>query len=172
MNQPVTAFAVVGYKNTGKTTMVCKLVERFKSLGYRVGTIKSDAHEFQMDRPGADTFQHRQAGADQVAIVSPQKWALQVWTEQPPTLQQLLSMMADVDLVIVEGYKQGDLPKVVMADEKGAIFQHEQLDSIVAVAAKGGLAPLAPPEVDVYDRDDVDSLVSLLRRVLSLEQRV
>ncbi|WP_018130963.1 molybdopterin-guanine dinucleotide biosynthesis protein B [Effusibacillus pohliae] len=167
---PVPAFAVVGYKNTGKTTLVCKLVAELKRRGYRVGTLKHDAHDFQLDYEGTDTFKHRQAGADMVAIASSGKWAVQAWSTGSPSLEGMLSRLDAVDLVIVEGYKQGNLPKIVMADRDGAIFCNERLENVKAVAAAGGEAPLAPASVEVYDRNDIVSFVQLILRTFALEQ--
>lgn len=163
----VRAFAVVGYKNTGKTELVCKLVAALKNRGYRVGTLKHDAHDFQIDYEGTDTFRHRQAGADVVAIAGSAKWAVQGWTPQPPTLREMLERIEGVDIVIVEGYKQGELPKIVIADRQGAIFQNERLENVIAVAAVDGTSPVAPPAARVYDRDDIDSFVELILKTVA-----
>lgn len=164
----IKAFAVVGYKNTGKTTLVCRLVAELKRRGYRVGTLKHDAHDFRMDHEGTDTFKHRQAGADLVAIASPEKWVVQGWANQPPSLEEMLQKFADVDLVIVEGYKQGPLPKIVIADRQGTIFQQETLENVVSVAVAGDASLLAPSGVPVYDRNEIDSFVKIIQQTLAL----
>ncbi|MFC4766889.1 molybdopterin-guanine dinucleotide biosynthesis protein B [Effusibacillus consociatus] len=164
----VKAFAVVGYKNMGKTTLVCKLVSELKNRGYRVGTLKHDAHDFQLDYEGTDTFQHRQAGADVVAIASSGKWAVQGWPAQPPTLEEMLKRFEGVDLVIVEGYKQGNLPKIVVSDRRGAIFQNERLENVVAVATIDGAPFLAPSAARVYDRNEIDCFIELVLATLAL----
>lgn len=159
-------FAVVGYKKTGKTTLVGHLVSEFKDRGYRVGTIKHDVHDFQMDYPGTDTFKHREAGADAVAIGSASRWVLQVWPEEKIVLQELLAHMPDMEIVIVEGYKQEDLPKIVIADQAGAIFQNERLSNVVLIAAEGGTALLAPAGVDVYDKNDAVAIADYMLKTL------
>lgn len=164
----VPVFAVAGYKKTGKTTLVCKLVAEFKRRGLRVGTVKHDVHQFQMDYPGTDTFKYREAGADAVAIAGGNRWVLQAWPEEPILLDELLAAMKDVDLIIVEGYKQEHLPKIVIADGQGAIFQQERLTHVAAVAVDEQTASLAPTGVDVYDKNDVvamaDHMLQILRR--------
>ncbi|GAX88784.1 molybdopterin-guanine dinucleotide biosynthesis protein B [Effusibacillus lacus] len=165
----VKAFAVVGYKKTGKTTLVCRLVAELKNRGYKVGTLKHDAHDFRMDFEGSDTYKHRQAGADVVAIASSGKWTVQAWPEEPPTLEEMLSRFEGVDLVLVEGFKQGNLPKIVIADEQGAIFQNERLDNVVAVAMKGSGDLVAPPGIPVYHRDDIGLFVELILTTLALK---
>ncbi len=103
---------IVGYKNTGKTTLVCKLVERFKADGRIVATIKHDAHDFEMDRPGTDTWQHQQAGADMTAIASPHRTA---WLSRSPlTLEAMIARMDSAEIILIEGYKQALYPKLVL----------------------------------------------------------
>lgn len=164
---PIPAFAVVGYKNTGKTTLVSRLVTEMKKRGYIVGTLKHDVHEFQMDVPGTDTDQHRQAGADVVAIAGRGGWAVQAWEAAPPSVWDMLNRIADVDIVLVEGYKQSHLPKIVLADEQGAIFQNENLENVIAAAVPAaGLHMLASLEVPVYHRDEVVRIADLIESLL------
>ena len=103
---------VVGYKNTGKTTLVCKLVERFKADGHTVATIKHDAHDFEIDRPGTDTWKQQQAGADMTAITSPHRTA---WLSAAPlSLDELIARMAGADVILIEGFKDAPYPKLVL----------------------------------------------------------
>lgn len=110
---------VVGYKNAGKTTLVCDIVKAFSIKGYRVGTIKHDAHTFEPDPPGTDTWQHRQAGALATAITSPTRTAWSV--EQSQTLDELLADMREraMDFIVVEGFKAADYPKIVLLQGPG-----------------------------------------------------
>jgi molybdopterin-guanine dinucleotide biosynthesis protein B len=165
------AFAVVGYKNSGKSTLVCQLTSELKKRGYRVGTLKHDVHDFEIDREGTDTSKHRQAGADVVAIASQDKWAVQGWGSGLSSLDEMLRRIEGVDLVLVEGYKQSPLPKIVMvADRQGAIFQNEKLENVAACAAAEGIPLLAPPGVPVYDRNEIGLLAELILEKLALKQ--
>ncbi|MCR2802271.1 molybdopterin-guanine dinucleotide biosynthesis protein B [Paenibacillus soyae] len=108
----------VGYKNTGKTTWVCRMTEAFKQAGYKVGTVKHDAHDFQMDKPGTDTWKHQEAGADVTAISSSERTA--IIKRRPDPLDSLIaSIERDVDIILVEGFKTAPYPKIVCAKEVG-----------------------------------------------------
>lgn len=103
---------IVGYKNSGKTTLVAKLVRRLKQAGCVVGTVKHDAHEFDMDRPGTDTWRHQEAGADITAISSASRSA--ILSRGPEPLTSLLAHMRHTDVVLVEGFKQEHFPKIIL----------------------------------------------------------
>ncbi len=119
---------IVGYKNSGKTTLVTALIRLSVQQGLRVAVIKHDAHEFQMDHPGTDTYAHTEAGAAAIAITSPLRTAM--IQEQPATLDQLIQQLVGgsekgYDLILVEGFKQEHYPKVVLvADEQGIELLH------------------------------------------------
>lgn len=103
---------VTGYKNAGKTELVCRLVDYYKRESLRVGTIKHDAHDFDMDKPGTDTWKHQQAGADMTAITSPHRTVL--IRRSPETLERLVAAMYEAELLLVEGFKEADYPKLVL----------------------------------------------------------
>ncbi|WP_151736344.1 molybdopterin-guanine dinucleotide biosynthesis protein B [Paenibacillus tengchongensis] len=103
---------IVGYKNSGKTTLICALLPYLSAHGCKVGVIKHDAHDFEADREHTDTWRHRQAGAAAVAITSPHRTAL--IEERRSTLTGLLAAMAPYDYVLVEGFKAAGYPKVVL----------------------------------------------------------
>ena len=103
---------IVGYKNSGKTTLIAKLIHRLKQTNCIVGTIKHDAHEFDLDTPGTDTWRHQEAGADITAISSATRSA--VISRGPEPLSVLLAHMRHADVVLVEGFKQADYPKLIL----------------------------------------------------------
>ncbi|QHT62877.1 molybdopterin-guanine dinucleotide biosynthesis protein B [Paenibacillus lycopersici] len=106
---------IVGYKNSGKTTLIAKLVRRLKQAGLIVGTVKHDAHEFDMDKPGTDTWKHQEAGADMTAISSASRSA--IISNRPEPLSGLLAHMRHADVVLVEGFKQEHHPKIILLRE-------------------------------------------------------
>jgi len=127
------AIQIVGYKKTGKTTLVCRLAERFAALGLRVGTVKHDGHDFEPDVPGTDSWRHRQAGAVATAIVSDRRTA---WFEERPTaLDDVLSRMAGLDVVLVEGWKREKHPKLVLVQAEEHLALLDELDGVVAAAS-------------------------------------
>ncbi|MBL4806671.1 MAG: molybdopterin-guanine dinucleotide biosynthesis protein B [Rhodobacteraceae bacterium] len=107
-------FGVTGWKNTGKTTLMERLVSEIISRGLSVSTIKHAHHNVDVDQPGKDSYRHRQAGAQQVILASANRWALMTemrGADEPP-LAALLEKLAPVDLVLIEGYKRNDHPKI------------------------------------------------------------
>ncbi|WP_234414146.1 molybdopterin-guanine dinucleotide biosynthesis protein B [Paenibacillus sp. CAA11] len=110
---------IVGYKNSGKTTVVRKLVEHYKGRGLRVAVIKHDGHEFEMDHEGTDTFRFTEAGAAAVAITSRQRTA--VIREEESSLDSLVGQFRTFDLILVEGFKEEDYPKLLLVREPGDI---------------------------------------------------
>ncbi|QYR20710.1 molybdopterin-guanine dinucleotide biosynthesis protein B [Paenibacillus sp. sptzw28] len=118
---------VVGYKNSGKTTLITSLIQRFKRAGYTVGTVKHDAHDFTMDTPGTDTWKHQAAGADITAISSSNRSA--ILRSRPESLHSLLEQMGNADIVLVEGFKQEAYPKLILIREPADIKLLRELTS-------------------------------------------
>jgi molybdopterin-guanine dinucleotide biosynthesis protein B len=111
---------VVGWKNSGKTTFIVKLVELLTSCGLSVSTVKHAHHEFDIDRPGKDSYLHRESGAREVLVSSGRRWALmhELRGAEEPPLDELLGHLAPVDLVIVEGFKHYTHPKIEIRREQ------------------------------------------------------
>lgn len=109
----IPSFSVVGERsNVGKTTVICNIIAELKNRGYRVGTIKHDVHGFEIDKEGKDTWLHAKAGADIVAISSYNKMAIIEKVQKEYTLNEMLEKINNVDIVIVEGYKNENNPKL------------------------------------------------------------
>jgi len=105
--------ALVGKPDSGKTTLMEKLIPELNSRGYRIGTIKHHVHEFEMDRKGKDTWRHKQAGARTVALSSPTGFGVIRDVDHDLAIEELLDRYYyDVDLVLAEGYKSTSLPKI------------------------------------------------------------
>ncbi|MBC8263888.1 MAG: molybdopterin-guanine dinucleotide biosynthesis protein B [Anaerolineales bacterium] len=108
---PIISF--VGKSDVGKTTVLEKVVRELKKRGYRVAVVKHDVHGFDIDRPGKDTWRFAQAGSDVVVISSKNKMAMIKRTDKELSLDQLEEqVISDVDLILTEGYKSADKPKV------------------------------------------------------------
>ena len=106
--------SIVGKSRVGKTTFLEKLIPEIKRRGYRVGTLKHDAHDhFEIDQVGKDTWRHREAGAQTVAISSPSRFALTKATERELDIDTIIAVyFSDEDLVLTEGYKGGSKAKI------------------------------------------------------------
>ncbi len=103
--------AVSGIKNSGKTTFLEHLIPILREHGLHIGVIKHDGHTFIPDVPETDSFRLRESGAESVAVVSGQRWML--IKEQPlPDIHFLLEQMADMDLLLLEGFKDSEWPKI------------------------------------------------------------
>jgi len=132
-------FGVTGWKNSGKTTLVVRLVAEFVGRGRRVATVKHAHHAFDIDTPGTDSFRHREAGASEVLIVSQARFALmhELRGEAEPAFEEALRRLSPADLVLVEGYKREGHPKIEVRRREAA--SREPLapadPSILAVAA-------------------------------------
>jgi len=166
-------FGVTGWKNSGKTTLMVKLVSYFVSQGLRVGTIKRAHCGFDIDQPGTDSYRHREAGAQEVMIASEKRWAkmheLQDEGEQP--LSELLKEFSDLDLVLVEGYKGDNHPKVQAVRPSISLkpMNNDKANNIVALAAESPVNA-ADLNVDgpVLDLNDVEAIAAYIRDYLDL----
>lgn len=108
---PVIAF--IGKPDSGKTTLLEKLIPELRQRGYRIGTIKHHVHTFEMDKPGKDTWRHKQAGASTVALSSPTGLGIIRDVDGDLTIEELVGRYyGDIDLVLIEGYKRLGLPKI------------------------------------------------------------
>ena len=107
-------FGVVGWKNSGKTGLMERLVTEITGRGLTVSTVKHAHHTFDVDQPGKDSHRDRQAGAQEVLLVSGRRWALmhELRAEPEPPLEEMLRTLAPVDLVLIEGYKRDSHPKI------------------------------------------------------------
>ncbi len=153
--------SIVGKKDAGKTTLIERLIPVLRSRGWRVGTIKHDAHSFDIDHEGKDTWRHQQAGADAVCISSPEKMALIRRVEAEYDLDRLeTEVLRDgLDLILTEGYRKSDKPKVeVVRSAKSAEPMCAGDPTLIAVASD------IPLELGVprFDIDDAEGLAAFL----------
>lgn len=161
------AIGFIGYSNSGKTTLIEKLIPLFCARGLSVSAIKNAHHGFDMDRPGKDSYRYRDAGAGQVLIATAERWAL--LTETPrahATLDELLDQLAPCDLVIVEGFKsEGALPRIEVRRtgvQDPPIYPQDP--NVIAVAADH---PIECP-LPVLDLNDTDKIAAFITQRLAL----
>lgn len=162
-------FGITGWKNSGKTTLTEKLVAELVARGWKVSTVKHAHHDFDIDKAGADSFRHRQAGATEVAIVSGRRWALmhELREEDEPTLDMILARLAPADIVLVEGYKREPHDKIetrrLEARDQAPLSDSDP--HIVAIAADHAVAEDRLP---VFDLDDIKSIADFIQRATGL----
>ena len=138
---------IIGYSNSGKTTLIERLIPIFRKRGLAVSAIKNAHHGFDMDRAGKDSFRYREAGAGQVLIATALRWALLTETpKRAATLDELLSELAPCDLVIIEGFKsEGHIPRIEVFRHGNAeppIYAHDA--NVVAIATDEKLEARLP----------------------------
>jgi molybdopterin-guanine dinucleotide biosynthesis protein MobB len=151
----IKAISFVARSGTGKTTLLEGVIAALKHRGYRVGVIKHDAHRFNVDHPGKDSYRLTAAGADTMLICSPEKLALVKQLDAPPPMEELLATyFDDVDIVLTEGYKTGTMPKLEVHRAvlgNPLLCRGDQHDpALLAVAADSALE-LDVPRLDLND---------------------
>ncbi|MBU5425163.1 molybdopterin-guanine dinucleotide biosynthesis protein B [Tissierella pigra] len=130
----IPVFSVVGSKsNVGKTTVLCKIISELRNRGYRVGTIKHDVHGFEIDKPGKDTWLHAEAGANVVSISSPRKMAIIEQVEEEYTLDAVIEKIDNVDIIITEGYKNENKPKLEVFRKEVAEKLHSKDEELFGI---------------------------------------
>ncbi|WP_342481958.1 molybdopterin-guanine dinucleotide biosynthesis protein B [Paenibacillus sp. FSL L8-0340] len=129
---PPAVCQIVGYKNSGKTTLICGLIPLLQRHGCTVAVIKHDAHDYEMDHPGTDTWQQRQAGASAIAITSGRKTS--VIEERSSSLAELISAFSSYDYVLVEGFKHEAYPKIVLVHNEEDLSLLNNAQNKVAAA--------------------------------------
>jgi len=150
--------SVVGKSGVGKTTFLEKLIAELKRRGYRVAVVKHDVHGFEVDQPGKDSWRLAQAGSDSVVIASPQKLALIKQLDREMTLSEIAALLIDVDIILTEGYKRADAPKIeVSRRERGGELLCTP-DELVAIVADQPFAL----DVPQFGLDDARGVVDLL----------
>lgn len=158
---------IAGWKNSGKTTLVAALVSEFSARGLRVGTIKHAHHAFDIDHAGTDSFRHRAAGAAKIAIVSDRRVATieELGEREPPSLDAVLAAMADCDLVLIEGYKTGEHPKIETRRLQARDLQPLVVPNVIAIAADH---PVEGATVPVFALDDVTAIAAFIITALAI----
>ena len=147
-------FGLVGWSGSGKTTLVAKLVPELIDRGLRVSTMKHTHHNFDIDKKGKDSYEHRIAGATDVLITGAKRWALlhENRDAPEPSIDDLLARMEEVDLVLIEGFKSHGHQKMeVHRPEVGKPLLYSDDPTIVAVASDVDLADVDLPVIDLED---------------------
>jgi molybdopterin-guanine dinucleotide biosynthesis protein B len=159
MESLIPIICVVGRSKVGKTTFLEKLIPALKQRGYRVATIKHHAHSgFEIDQRGKDTWRHAQAGSDYVVIAAPDKVASIRRVDREPTLDEIAATISNVDIILTEGYKRSEKPKVEIvrtAHSREPICTPQELLALVSDVA-------VPFDVPRFDLDDVAGLADLI----------
>lgn len=161
---------IAGWKNSGKTTLTERLVTELTARGRRVSTIKRAHHDADTDREGTDSFRHRRAGASEVLLVTPRRWALmhELREDAEPTLEELIAKLAPCDLILVEGYKSGSHKKVEvrrLSAKDRTPFPASA--NVIAIAADHTADDARVP---VFELDDITGLADFIEVIAALRR--
>lgn len=165
-------FGVTGWKNSGKTQLVTALITELSARGFRISTVKHAHHAFDIDHPGTDSHRHREAGAGEVALVSGRRWALmhELREEDEPRFEEILARLSPCDLILVEGYKRENHPKIEarrLDSAKGAALADTD-PSVRAIAADH---EISDTDLPVFSLDDISGLADFICRETGLDTR-
>lgn len=165
-------FGIAGYSGSGKTTLLEKLIPQITARGLRASVIKHAHHGFDIDRPGKDSYRHREAGASEVLLSCNDRWALMHERrdegEGEVSLNELLSRLAPCDLVLIEGFKQEPVPKLeVYRPENGKPPLFPARSDIVAIASDAQLATDLP----ILPLNDIAAIADFVMNHLELQER-
>ena len=158
-NNPVPLVIFAGWSGSGKTTLMEKLIPELKARNLRVGTIKHHHRDFDIDDPGKDSWRHRKAGADRSIISSPGRIGVFIETDHDHRPKELLPLLSDVDIVLVEGYKNENLPKV-------EIYRQDLHENPMFLKDPNLIAMMTDADLDLevprFDLDDIKGLADYL----------
>lgn len=162
MNGTTKLFGIAGWSGSGKTTLIVRLLPELIGHGVTVSTIKHAHHSFDIDTPGKDSHSHRSAGATEVMVTSRDRWALmhENRTTPEPELEEVLSRMAAVDLILIEGFKADAIDKLeVHRTALGKDLLCTGDPRIVAVASETALPVVDVPVLDLDDPGGVAEFI-------------
>ena len=162
-------FGIVGWKNSGKTTLVESLVKCITDQGYQVSTIKHAHHSFDIDHEGTDSFRHRKAGAKEVILSSRKRWALinELIGEPEKDFDFLVSSISPTDLILVEGFKEEKFNKIEViksANKKIPIYKSD--NDILAIVSDFQILDVSLP---IFLRDEISKIAEFILKKASLK---
>lgn len=154
-NKPV-VIAVSGVKNSGKTTLITKLIPKLTEAGYKVATIKHDGHDF--DVKGTDSYRHKEAGAYGSAVFSNNKFMI-VKDNKDTSEEELMKFFPEAHIILLEGFKFSDYPKVEIVRKGNSTKSVCKRESLLALVSDADLDECG---IRIIDLNDIDSIAELL----------
>ena len=157
--------AISGIKNSGKTTLICRLLEIFKEKGLRVAVLKHDGHDFEPDVPGTDTYRQLQAGAYGTAVFSKGKYML---VKQQPQIseKEVMEFFPEADLILLEGFKYSTYPKIEIVRKGNSAESVSNPERLMAIAtnldAEEREALSISEDVPLFELDNAKSIAEFI----------
>ncbi|MBC6408730.1 MAG: molybdopterin-guanine dinucleotide biosynthesis protein B [Rhodobacteraceae bacterium] len=170
-------YGITGWKNSGKTGLMERLVAEISARGFSVSTIKHTHHAVDMETQGSDTWRHRAAGARQVMLASSARWALlhewqQPQNQEPDDVMALAARMDAVDLILAEGFKTGPHPKIETFRTAAGTGLLAQEDRRIRAVASDGPLPSARADLRCYDLNDTGAIADFILTETGLSAQV
>ncbi len=160
---PIPILSIIGKSNSGKTTLLEKLIPELKRRGYRVATIKHHAHAgFEIDQPGKDTWRHAQAGSQVVVITAPDKLAMIEQLESELSLDEVAARISGVDIILTEGWKMAGKPAIEVLRKERSQEPVGDQGKLIAFAADFALETNLP----VFDLNEVRAIADFIEERL------
>lgn len=154
---------VVGHSGSGKTTLIVKLIEKLSKKGYTIGAVKHDAHSFEIDYPGKDSYRFKHSGAKRVVLSAKDKFAMIEDRDKEKPLDEIKNMFSDCDIVFIEGYKLADVDKIEV-HRKQTNYEYlvqKGIKNIVMIASNEKIDFFKP----VCDIDDINSIAYFIEEL-------
>ena len=164
-------FGITGWKNSGKTGLMERLVAHFTAKGLRVSTLKHTHHGVDLERPGTDTHRHREAGAQEVVLASSARVSIlhELRDTDEPRLADLIARLTPCDLVLVEGFKSAPHPKIeAHRATTGEALLAPLNQTVLAVASD---CPLPDIDLPIFDLDDTASIAAFIETATDMASR-
>ena len=151
---------IVGWKNSGKTYFVSKIIKKLKIKNYRVASIKHAHHEFDIDHKGTDSYFHREAGSSQVIVSSSKRWVkiTELNNSKEQTLNDLLNQLNETDIVIVEGFKNDNHPKIEIIKKGDDNYLFNKISNIQAVISEEKI----DTDLKQFKKNEIDNIVNFI----------
>ena len=151
---------IVGWKDSGKTTIATKIINKLSSKNFRVASIKHAHHEFDIDHENTDSFKHRLAGSSQVIVSSSKRWVKisELNNSKEKTLDYLINQFSEVDIVIVEGFKNENHPKIEIIKNDNYLFS--KIKNVKAIITNNKLET----DLRIFKSDEIDNIVDFILR--------
>ena len=155
---------ITGWKDVGKTYYASLIIKLLVKKGYKVGSIKHAHHEFDIDKPGTDSFKHREAGSSQIIISSSKRWAKITENNNvnEKSLDELIKELHNVDIVVVEGFKKDNHLKIEILP-KGLNDINKETKNIIAIVSND----LKDTTIPIFKENDIENLVEfIIKKIL------
>ena len=164
-SEEVIIISIVGKKNAGKTTLIKTLIPELKERGYRVGTLKYNIKEFKIDHEGKDTYKYYHLGADSIALTSQDEIAvIKRVTDPPGTSEFVAKYLNDVNIVLIEGYRGGDYPRIKIVDSKETKIDSNDPDNEL-ILIKENL------ETKRFSTEDTNKTLDFIENIIHLKRK-